>query len=88
MRSHRKVASAFLELSLRSIVYIDGFNLYYGALKANPSLKWINPRTLVELIFPSIEIMSLKYFTANVTDRLGDLNQSLCSAKVNHSLSF
>ncbi|GAA0632055.1 hypothetical protein GCM10009535_04620 [Streptomyces thermocarboxydovorans] len=24
-------------------VYIDGFNLYYGLLKKNPDLKWLDP---------------------------------------------
>lgn len=61
---------------MRAIIYIDGFNLYYGSLRANPSLKWLNPRKLVELIFPDIEILSLKYFTANITDRASDPNQS------------
>jgi len=61
---------------LRAIIYIDGFNLYYGALKPNPSLKWMNPRKLVELIFPEVNIRSLKYFTAHVTDRPSDPNQS------------
>lgn len=61
---------------MRAIVYIDGFNLYYGALKPNPNLKWMNPRLLVELVFPELNIHSLKYFTAHVTDRPNDPNQS------------
>jgi uncharacterized LabA/DUF88 family protein len=62
---------------LRAIVYIDGFNLYYGSLRPNPALKWMNPKRLVALIFPDINIRSLKYFTANVIDRPSDPTQSL-----------
>jgi len=61
---------------LRAIVYIDGFNLYYGSLKRNPDLKWMNPKILVEKIFPEIDVLSLKYFTAYVTDRPNDSTQS------------
>jgi len=28
--------------SLKTNVYIDGFNLYYRLLKPNPSLKWLD----------------------------------------------
>ena len=36
------VALAFLELPLRTRVYVDGFNLYYGALK-DTAFKWLDP---------------------------------------------
>jgi len=36
-----RVASAFIS-HLRAFVYIDGFNLYYGALRETP-YKWLNP---------------------------------------------
>ena len=26
----------------RTIIYIDGFNLYYGAVRGTPALKWLN----------------------------------------------
>jgi hypothetical protein len=29
-------------------VYVDGFNLYYGALKDNP-LRWLNPLALASM---------------------------------------
>jgi uncharacterized LabA/DUF88 family protein len=61
---------------LRAFVYIDGFNLYYGSLKPNPSLKWINPKVLVEKIFPDLDIQCMRYFTATVTNRENDPTQS------------
>ncbi len=30
----------------QTIVYVDGFNFYYGALKGNPDLKWLDYREL------------------------------------------
>jgi hypothetical protein len=39
--------------ALRTRVYIDGYNLYYGCLKHSAD-KWLDVRTLVERILPSI----------------------------------
>ncbi len=48
-------------------VYVDGFNLYYGALK-NSNFKWINLKTLAELLVPAgHSIRRVKYFTARVS---------------------
>ena len=47
-----------------AIAYIDGFNLYYGALKNRPSLKWLNPLALVERLVPRGEIRQVRYFSA------------------------
>jgi uncharacterized LabA/DUF88 family protein len=46
-------------------VYIDGFNLYYGAAKDTP-YKWVNLAALCEQILPTIKIKRLRYFTALV----------------------
>ncbi len=32
---------------LRVTIYIDGFNLYYGLLKPNPALRWLDLAALV-----------------------------------------
>jgi hypothetical protein len=55
----------------RTRVYIDGFNLYYGAVKGTP-LKWLNVRRLCELLLPGHEIGTVKYFTARVSARSDD----------------
>ena len=44
--------------------YVDGFNLYYGAVKGTP-FKWLNPVLLSRLLLPStFAIDKLRYFTA------------------------
>jgi len=49
----------------RSIVYIDGFNLYYGALKDGP-YKWLNLERYFHLLRPHDQIEKIRYFTAQV----------------------
>jgi uncharacterized LabA/DUF88 family protein len=52
---------------VRTYVYVDGFNLYYGAVKGT-SLKWLNPCELVRQLLPATHtIDKLKYFTARVS---------------------
>ncbi|MCG3198547.1 MAG: NYN domain-containing protein [Candidatus Omnitrophica bacterium] len=48
----------------RLIVYIDGFNLYYGIRKT--SYRWLNLQRLAESILPNRDVLSVKYFTARV----------------------
>lgn len=54
----------------RVIVYIDGFNLYFGIVEANLNqLKWLNIRLLVEkLLKPNQELKEIKYFTSRVSN--------------------
>jgi len=49
-------------------VYIDGFNLYYGALKRTP-YKWLDLKVLSETLLPVDNIQELHYFTARVSSR-------------------
>ena len=56
-------------------VYIDGFNLYYRALKNTP-YKWVDLGALYRLLLPQNDILSIKYFTARVNDRPYDPDQS------------
>lgn len=51
-------------------VYIDGFNLYYGALK-HSNHKWLNLETLCQKLLPEEEVTKIHYFTAKVDDRGG-----------------
>ncbi|WP_130471460.1 NYN domain-containing protein [Candidatus Magnetaquicoccus inordinatus] len=52
---------------MKTIVYVDGFNLYYSLLKENPQLKWLHIKHLsVNLLGPTFTITSVKYFTARV----------------------
>ena len=52
-------------------VYVDGFNLYYGAVKDSP-YRWLNIRRLCELLLPHHTIQTIKYFTARVSARKDD----------------
>ena len=59
-------------VGVRTNVYVDGFNLYYGALKSTP-FKWLDLRKLAQgLLHPENEIRRIRYFTAKVTPRDGD----------------
>lgn len=51
---------------MKTHVYVDGFNLYYGCLKSTP-YRWLNLKSLTEdLIHAKHEITRIKYFTARV----------------------
>ncbi|MCE2464713.1 MAG: NYN domain-containing protein [Dehalococcoidia bacterium] len=51
-------------------VYIDGFNLYYRAVK-NTGFKWLDLGRLATTLFPHDEIQSIEYFTAYLSNRPG-----------------
>ena len=53
---------------MKARVYIDGLNLYYGALKGTP-YKWLNPVRLCELLLPRFHVSHTEYFTALVRSR-------------------
>ena len=46
-------------------IYVDGFNLYYGALRGTP-YKWLNLAAMGQLLLPGQEINRIRYFTAPV----------------------
>ena len=55
----------------RTVIYVDGFNLYYGCLK-NTAYKWLDLKTLFsKLLDKSNDIVKIKYFTAYISDRPG-----------------
>lgn len=55
---------------MRTIVYIDGFNLYYRMLDKRPDLKWVNPKALAEqALNPQNQVIQVRYFTARVSGR-------------------
>lgn len=55
-------------------VYIDGFNLYYGAVRGTP-FKWLNVARMCQLLLPDDQIVNIKYFTAMVNPRPRDPDQ-------------
>ncbi|HEV7442531.1 MAG TPA: NYN domain-containing protein [Steroidobacteraceae bacterium] len=75
--------------ALRTRVYIDGYNLYYGCLKHSTD-KWLDVRTLIERILPSIlfeqdgepvrfafQTPAVKYFTAPILTAFAKSDDSI-----------
>jgi uncharacterized LabA/DUF88 family protein len=60
---------------VRTFVYVDGFNLYYGALRRTPH-KWLDIEKLCRLILKNTQIEAIKYFTARVVPRPNDPDQA------------
>jgi uncharacterized LabA/DUF88 family protein len=57
---------------MRVFVYVDGFNLYYRALRGTP-YRWLNLDLLARrLVRPGDTIDLVRYFTARVKARAGD----------------
>jgi hypothetical protein len=57
---------------MKVYVYVDGFNLYYRALKGTP-YKWINLLEVAKrLLDPGDKVEIVRYFTARVSARSGD----------------
>ena len=59
---------------MATIVYVDAFNLYYGALKGSP-YKWLDLDALCRRLLPRDQIVRIRYFTAHVSARPGDPQQ-------------
>jgi 6-hydroxy-3-succinoylpyridine 3-monooxygenase len=85
--------------ALRTRVYIDGYNLYYGCLKRSYH-KWLDPRALVECILPTIlyekngepiryrfQTPAIKYFTAPILEAFAKSDDStVCQSHYHASL--
>ena len=56
---------------MKTWVYVDGFNLYFGCVKGTP-YKWLNIAHLCDVLLPGHQIERIKYFTARVHGRPGD----------------
>lgn len=83
--------------ALRTRVYVDGYNFYYGVLKCTP-YKWLDLLRLFERhILPSIEVraqeqpatsellpLSIKYFTASIVEKLAKAEDSVSSQASYH----
>ena len=51
---------------MRTVIYVDGFNLYYRALKGT-RWKWLDlPALFEQVLKPHHDILAVKYFTAKV----------------------
>lgn len=54
----------------RVVVYIDGFNLYFGIIDAGfEKYKWLNLNLLSKnLLRPDQELSGIKYFTSRISN--------------------
>ncbi|MCB1325548.1 MAG: NYN domain-containing protein [Spirochaetales bacterium] len=61
---------------LRTYVYIDGFNLYYGQVRGTPH-KWLDLQAMCNAYLDPTKnsVLKIKYFTAHVVPRRGDPGQ-------------
>jgi hypothetical protein len=58
---------AYRILVMRTVVYVDGFNLYYRALRKTKH-KWLNLQALCEASLPkSCDIAAINYYTSRVS---------------------
>ncbi len=61
---------------MRTAVYIDGFNLYYAALKGT-QYKWLDISAFCTAVLPkNAKVCKIKYFTAKVSNRTGNDNKA------------
>ncbi len=56
---------------MRTNVYVDGFNLYYGCLKGTP-YKWLDLDALCARLLPRNQVQRIRYFTAKIQARPDD----------------
>ncbi|MDX2224209.1 MAG: NYN domain-containing protein [Rhodospirillaceae bacterium] len=55
---------------MRTIVYVDSFNLYYRLLKQQPRFKWLNVCELArQVLRPSNQVTRVNFYTARVSGR-------------------
>lgn len=55
---------------MKTIIYVDGFNLYYRALKKT-NFKWLNLMALCEASLPKdCEIVGINFYTARISGRI------------------
>lgn len=70
---------------MRTIVYIDGYNLYYGCLK-HTNYKWLDTHKLFSkhvlgVQSPQAKISKIKYFTADIKARVASRGQAAQKAQ-------
>ena len=60
--------------NVRTNIYIDGFNLYFGAVRGTP-YKWLNLAEMCRMLLPNHQINQIRYYTALVRPRPHDPQQ-------------
>lgn len=58
---------------MRTIIYVDGLNLYYRLPKGRPDAQWLNLNALAKnLLRKDHEIIRVNYYTARISSRAHD----------------
>jgi uncharacterized LabA/DUF88 family protein len=65
----------------KTYVYIDGFNLYYGCFKSPTrhgwsKYKWLDFEKLCDQLLPRNDVLAIRYYTADVSNRAPDNHQA------------
>ena len=72
---------------MRTIIYIDGYNLYYSRLRRTSYL-WIDvvklSKTICRIQFPEISNVSVKYFTAPVLTRIASYGEAAQKSQMDY----
>ena len=64
---------------MKTNIYIDGFNLYYGCIKGTP-YRWLDVAKMCQFLLPHDNIQRIKYFSARVSARPNDPSQPIRQA--------
>jgi uncharacterized LabA/DUF88 family protein len=70
------VAAATFGVRVKTFIYVDGFNLYYGLLR-HTRFKWLDLEKLCKLVLKNTSVEKIKYFTARVVPRPSDPDQAI-----------
>lgn len=70
---------------MKTIVYIDGYNFYYGLLKHTP-YKWLDfyrlfSQHIIPGITPEADVIEVKFFTANILAKFASKGQQAASSQ-------
>ena len=70
---------------MKTIIYVDGYNLFYGCLK-HSSDKWLDIQKLlfdhiVRVQDPAAELLKIKYFTAPIRAKIATHRQEAANAQ-------
>jgi len=81
----------FREAPIKTIAYVDGFNLYFGSLRGTP-YRWLDLCALVKRLCheqnPTCELVAIKYFTADIKAKLSSHGEESCKAQQDYLLSL
>ncbi len=77
--------------TIKTIAYIDGFNLYFGSLKGTP-YRWLDLAKLAKQLChehnPDSDVIAIKYFTADIKAKLSSHGEASCKAQQDYLRSL